>query len=170
MHTRWAYTGPCEQPSMIYCASLSISTLQQAFSEWSVVSILNEHLGSHMASYSNGTGSETLCKLWSHSHIGCVLLIHLFLCTFCNWDYLSILFWRGILSGDSVLKAVLKPSANVRFEVFTAVTKKNGVFWDVTPCGSCKNRRFGASIIRVTRIGELRTTLTVTACLGSSYR
>jgi hypothetical protein len=22
------------------------------------------------------------------------------------------------------------------FEVFTAVTMKNGVFWDVTPCGS----------------------------------
>jgi hypothetical protein len=31
----------------------------------------------------------------------------------------------------------------VRFEVFTAVTMKNGVFWDVTPCSSCKNRRFG---------------------------
>jgi hypothetical protein len=31
----------------------------------------------------------------------------------------------------------------VRFEVFTAVTMKNGVFWDVTPCGSCKTRRFG---------------------------
>jgi hypothetical protein len=29
---------------------------------------------------------------------------------------------------------------SVRFEVFTAVTMKNGVFWDVTPCGSCKNR------------------------------
>jgi hypothetical protein len=28
---------------------------------------------------------------------------------------------------------------NERFEVFTAVTMKNGVFWDVTPCGSCKN-------------------------------
>jgi hypothetical protein len=26
-----------------------------------------------------------------------------------------------------------------KFEVFTAVTMKNGVFWDVTPCGSCKN-------------------------------
>jgi hypothetical protein len=26
---------------------------------------------------------------------------------------------------------------NVRFEVFTAVTLKNGVFWVVTPCGSC---------------------------------
>jgi hypothetical protein len=28
----------------------------------------------------------------------------------------------------------------VRFEVFTAVTMKNGVFWVVTPCGSCKNQ------------------------------
>jgi hypothetical protein len=31
----------------------------------------------------------------------------------------------------------------VRFEIFTVVTMRNGVFWDVTPCGSCKNRRFG---------------------------
>jgi hypothetical protein len=28
---------------------------------------------------------------------------------------------------------------HVRFEVFTAVTMKNGVFWVVTPCGSCKS-------------------------------
>jgi hypothetical protein len=34
---------------------------------------------------------------------------------------------------------------HVRFEVFTAVTMKNGVFWNVTPCGSCKNRRFGGT-------------------------
>jgi hypothetical protein len=37
---------------------------------------------------------------------------------------------------------------------------KNGVFWDVTPCGSCKNRRseeISASNIRVTRIGVLGT-------------
>jgi hypothetical protein len=33
----------------------------------------------------------------------------------------------------------------VRFEVFTAVTMKYGVFWDVTPCGFYKNRRFGGS-------------------------
>jgi hypothetical protein len=33
----------------------------------------------------------------------------------------------------------------VRLEVFTAVTMKKGVFWDVTPCGSCKNRRFGGT-------------------------
>jgi hypothetical protein len=31
----------------------------------------------------------------------------------------------------------------VRFEVFTAVTMKNAVFWDVITCGSCKNWRFG---------------------------
>jgi hypothetical protein len=30
----------------------------------------------------------------------------------------------------------------VRFEVFTAVTMKNGFFWDVPPCGSCMNRGF----------------------------
>jgi hypothetical protein len=23
----------------------------------------------------------------------------------------------------------------------------NGVFWDVTPCGSCKNRRFGGMLV-----------------------
>jgi hypothetical protein len=33
----------------------------------------------------------------------------------------------------------------VRFEVFTAVIMKNCVFWDVTPCGSCKNRRLGGT-------------------------
>jgi hypothetical protein len=27
----------------------------------------------------------------------------------------------------------------------SAVTMKNGAFWDVMPCGSCKNRRFGGT-------------------------
>jgi hypothetical protein len=43
---------------------------------------------------------------------------------------------------------------------------KNDVFWDVTPRGSCNNRRFGelsASFIRVKRIGDLGTTLPVTS-------
>jgi hypothetical protein len=31
----------------------------------------------------------------------------------------------------------------VRFEVFTAMTIKNAVFWDVTPCRSCMNRHLG---------------------------
>jgi hypothetical protein len=34
---------------------------------------------------------------------------------------------------------------HVRFEVFTAVTMKNSVFWDVMPRGFCKNRRLGGN-------------------------
>jgi hypothetical protein len=33
----------------------------------------------------------------------------------------------------------------VRFEVFMAVSMKNSVFGDVTPCGSCKNPCFGGT-------------------------
>jgi hypothetical protein len=33
----------------------------------------------------------------------------------------------------------------VRFEVFTAVTMKKAVFWDVAPCRYCVNRRFGGT-------------------------
>jgi hypothetical protein len=29
--------------------------------------------------------------------------------------------------------------------MFTAVTVKNAVFWDVMPCGSFENRRFGGT-------------------------
>jgi hypothetical protein len=39
----------------------------------------------------------------------------------------------------------LQSSSLVRFEVFTAVAMKNAVFWDVTPSGSWKNRRFGGT-------------------------
>jgi hypothetical protein len=31
----------------------------------------------------------------------------------------------------------------VRFEVFTAVTVKNVIFWDIMSCGSYKNQHFG---------------------------
>jgi hypothetical protein len=40
-----------------------------------------------------------------------------------------------------------------QIEVFTVVTMKIAVFWDVLLCGSCI-----ATIIRVTRIGEPGTT------------
>jgi hypothetical protein len=33
----------------------------------------------------------------------------------------------------------------VRFEVFTAITMKNAVFWNVAPCRYCVNRRFGGT-------------------------
>jgi hypothetical protein len=53
---------------------------------------------------------------------------------------------------------------DVRFEVFTAVTMKNAVFWDVTQCGFVRtdvSEERIASIIRATRIGEHGTTLAV---------
>jgi hypothetical protein len=37
------------------------------------------------------------------------------------------------------------PVSYVRFGVFTAVTMKNAVFWDVALCRSCVNRRFGGT-------------------------
>jgi hypothetical protein len=43
---------------------------------------------------------------------------------------------------------------------------KNGVFWDVMPCGSFKNpvsEELSTSFIRMTRIGDLGTTLAVTS-------
>jgi hypothetical protein len=46
------------------------------------------------------------------------------------------------------------------------VTMKTAVFWDVTTCGSCKSHILEeriVPIIRVTRIGELGTTLAVTS-------
>jgi hypothetical protein len=33
----------------------------------------------------------------------------------------------------------------VRVEVFMEMTMKNAVFWDIVPCGSCKNQRFGGT-------------------------
>jgi RNA recognition motif-containing protein len=45
-----------------------------------------------------------------------------------------------------VSKAVgLFQISSVRFEVFTAVTMKNIIYWDVKPRGPCKNRRFGGT-------------------------
>jgi hypothetical protein len=43
---------------------------------------------------------------------------------------------------------------------------KNGVFWDVTQCGSCKNRRFGGTwrlLHQGDKIGELGTTQAATS-------
>jgi hypothetical protein len=53
----------------------------------------------------------------------------------------------------------------VRFEVFTAVTMKNGVFWDVTPCGSCKNRRFGGRSRLLHQGDKNRWTRNNTSCI-----
>jgi hypothetical protein len=46
---------------------------------------------------------------------------------------------------QEVLLLVQTQYSSVKFEVFTVVIMENGVFWDVTPCGACKNRRFGGT-------------------------
>jgi hypothetical protein len=54
----------------------------------------------------------------------------------------------------------------VRFDAFMAVTMKNAVFWDVMPFGLVRtdvSEELSASFIRVTRMGELGTTLAVTS-------
>jgi hypothetical protein len=66
---------------------------------------------------------------------------------------------QGISWGTNSLSAN-EEITHVGFDVFTAVTMKNALFWDVTPCASCMNRRFEeniASIIRMRRISELGT-------------
>jgi hypothetical protein len=52
---------------------------------------------------------------------------------------------RRFSSGHNVIVNITNHTSDVTFEVFTAVTMKNGIFWDVTPCGSCRNRRFGGT-------------------------
>jgi hypothetical protein len=49
--------------------------------------------------------------------------------------------------GFEVLRIPSVKMCCVRFEVFTVVTLKVAIFWDVTPCGFCKNWRFGGMLI-----------------------
>jgi hypothetical protein len=61
-------------------------------------------------------------------------------------DHSFISKYVGFFQSQILVTLTVQPSDYiVRFVVFTAVTMKNGVFWDVTPCGSCKNRRFGGT-------------------------
>jgi hypothetical protein len=58
--------------------------------------------------------------------------------------------WQLTLTNDqsnAVAQAISRRLLTVRARVRAWVNTygKNGVFWDVTPCGSCKNRRFGGT-------------------------
>jgi hypothetical protein len=55
-------------------------------------------------------------------------------------------WYKNLLDNDCVILWYCKlVNQYLRFEVFMAVIMKNAVFLDVTPCGSCKNRRFGGT-------------------------
>jgi hypothetical protein len=49
--------------------------------------------------------------------------------------------------GFAYLRGYVKICYVVRFEHFTAVTMKNGVFWDVTPCDTLRRLLVTASVI-----------------------
>jgi hypothetical protein len=53
-------------------------------------------------------------------------------------NYMNVIKFRSQIS-RKVMKSNTGKRQNfcVTFEVYTAVTVKNGTFWDVTPCGSC---------------------------------
>jgi hypothetical protein len=59
---------------------------------------------------------------------------------------------------------LVKLWSHVRFEVFSALTMKNGVFWVVTPCGSCKNRCFGGTWRLLHQSDKNRWTRNNTSC------
>jgi hypothetical protein len=56
-------------------------------------------------------------------------------------------FWAAgkIICGYCGRGKTMKTVDYVRAEVLTVLTKRNAVFWDDTPHGSCKNRRFGGT-------------------------
>jgi hypothetical protein len=58
---------------------------------------------------------------------------------------------------------VLISSYVVRFEVFTAVTMKNGMLHRVALVTTDVSKELSFSIIRVTRIGEQGTTLAISS-------
>jgi hypothetical protein len=51
---------------------------------------------------------------------------------------------RGCIAWDAIGR-VLSVLEYQGFEVFTAVSMKNAVFWDVAPCGFIIDRRFGGT-------------------------
>jgi cytidine deaminase len=51
----------------------------------------------------------------------------------------------AFVTAEMMMMMMMIMKTRLRFEVFKAVTLKNGVFWDLTPCGSCWNRRFGGT-------------------------
>jgi hypothetical protein len=52
-------------------------------------------------------------------------------------NFIQIMFNNTIPTSNKIYR--------VRFEVSTAVTMMIIIFWEMTPCGSYKNRRFGGS-------------------------
>jgi hypothetical protein len=69
-----------------------------------------------------------------------------------NWGFISQKTIFFIVSAVKNIKSYNLNYTNSS-EAMNFNILKNGVFWVVTPCGSCKNRRFGFNILSRTRTG-----------------
>jgi hypothetical protein len=69
-----------------------------------------------------------------------------YLYSYCIKRHEHIKLSAPLMATRTIWRSSLDKVRPVRFEVSTAVTMKKGVFWDVTPCDSCKNRRFGGTL------------------------
>jgi cytidine deaminase len=61
-------------------------------------------------------------------------------CGSCKNQLLVTVMKEALSSSEASVLTRADYKSYIRFEVFTAMTMKNGVFWDVTPCGTCKNQ------------------------------
>jgi hypothetical protein len=95
--------GPCTATVIdLLCVPLYFNPPTVLHFEWSVVSYLQGHLGSHLVPWNNGPGDEILSKLWPHTHIGCVwhhkmLIRHCILTSHIYFIYL-LCFFFGVFS------------------------------------------------------------------------
>jgi hypothetical protein len=55
----------------------------------------------------------------------------------------NVVYFRVTLATQQILSS---PHCDIFSEILNHYQRrKNGVFWEVTPCGSCKNRSFGGT-------------------------
>jgi hypothetical protein len=62
-----------------------------------------------------------------------------------NLVYIYSEIWNTATQCDHATLTLLTGECGITAKEYDIILRKNGVFWDVTPCGSCKNRHFGGN-------------------------
>jgi hypothetical protein len=79
----------------------------------------------------------------------CVCVSELFL----MWIFDSLCVYVCIHASICSVSVFLKSVYSCKFWVFHGADYENAVYWDVTPCGCCNNRRFG-EMCRLYNLGD----------------
>jgi hypothetical protein len=144
---QWIPTAPClSSPHTnircFHCRPYQIVTTflcnvsRNAGKEWSVCTAIHNLLE---ADWQSGQSVSLSEPLWGSRNSTS---------PFFNGNFFFHLVRRPLWREDGTVicsRVYSDQGQGVRIEVFTAVTMKNAVFWDVTPYGPCKNRRFGGT-------------------------